>query len=136
MWLCPKCGRSFKNENQQHFCGKKPDTIDEYIAAQAEEVQSYLQQIRNTIRTALPDAKERISWSMPTYWKGNNILHFAAHKHHIGLYAGTEAVIHFEKELKEYKTSKGAIQLPYKKPLPLNLVAEIAVWCNETGNHP
>lgn len=136
MWKCEKCGRSFKNENQQHYCGKKPETIDEYISAQPEEVQVFLEQVRNTIRTALPEAQEKISWSMPTYWKKYNIIHFAAHKHHIGLYAGTEAVIHFAEELEEYKTSKGAIQLPYNKPLPLDLIAEIAVWCYETGNHP
>lgn len=136
MWVCPKCGRSFKNTNQQHYCGKKPETIDEYIMMQTEEAQHCLKQIRETVRTALPEAQERISWSMPTYWKKHNLIQFAAHKHHIGLYAGTEAVIHFAEELKEYKTSKGAIQLPYCKPLPLNLIAEIAAWCEETGNHP
>lgn len=136
MWKCPKCGRSFKNENQQHYCGKKPDTVTEYIAAQKEEIQPYLNQIRSTLREALPDAQERISWSMPTYWKDYNIIHFAANSRHIGIYAGTEAVIRFADKLKDYKTSKGTIQLPYKAPLPLELIAEIAVWCSETGNHP
>lgn len=41
MWKCPKCGRSFKNENQSHYCGKAPETIDEYILAQDEEIQSH-----------------------------------------------------------------------------------------------
>ena len=41
----------------------------------------------------------------------------------------------FEERLKEYKTSKGAIQFPYNKPLPAELIAEIAKWCNDTGNH-
>lgn len=136
MWICPKCGRSFKQADQQHYCGKKPESIDEYIAAQPEEIQIFLTQIRETIKTALPQAEERISWSMPTYWKKHNIIHFAAHKHHIGVYAGTEAVIQFAEELKEYKTSKGAIQFPYHKPLPLELIARIAVWCYETGNRP
>ena len=56
---------------------------------------------------------------MPTFWKGYNIIHFAANKKHIGLYAGEEAVIVFEERLKTYKTSKGTIQIPYKEPLPL-----------------
>ena len=136
MWTCPKCGRSFKKQNQDHYCGKAPETIDEYIAAQPEEAQRYLNQVRDAIRAALPEAQERISWSMPTYWKGHNIIHFAGFKKHIGLYPGPEAVAEFAERLKEYKTSKGTIQLPLNKPLPLELIAEIAAWCDATGNHP
>ncbi|GFI08266.1 hypothetical protein IMSAGC007_00714 [Lachnospiraceae bacterium] len=136
MWTCPKCGRSFKKQNQDHYCGKAPETIDEYIAAQPEEAQRYLNQVREAIRSALPEAQERISWSMPTYWKGHNIIHFAGFKKHIGLYPGPEAVAEFAERLKEYKTSKGTIQLPLNKPLPLELIAEIAAWCDATGNHP
>lgn len=69
MWTCPKCGRGFKNTNQSHYCGKAPETIDEYISEQAEYAQPYLREIRETIRKALPEAEERISWSMPTFWK-------------------------------------------------------------------
>lgn len=136
MWTCPMCGRTFQKQNQSHYCGKPPKTIDEYIAAQPEKVQEYLREMRNAIHAALPEAEEKISWSMPTFWKKYNIIQFAAHKNHIGLYAGTEAVVEFEERLKEYKTSKGSIWLPYDKPLPLELVAEIAKWCYDTGNHP
>lgn len=136
MWTCPKCGRSFKNENQQHYCGEKPKSIDEYIVGQDEEKQVYLNKVRDAIRQAIPEAEERISWSMPTFWKQHNIIHFAAQKKHIGIYAGTEAVIVFAEQLKPYKTSKGSIQIPYKDPLPLELIAQIAGWCYETGNHP
>ena len=136
MWTCPKCGRAFQKQNQGHYCGKPPKTIDEYIAAQPEEVQGYLKKIRDAIHAALPEAEEKISWSMPTYWKKYNIIQFAAHKNHIGLYAGTEAVVEFEERLEEYKTSKGSIRLPYHKPLPLELIGEIAKWCYGTGNHP
>lgn len=70
---------------------------------------------------------------MPTYWEKQNLIQFAAFKKHIGLYPGPEAVEAFGGRLKEYKTSKGAIQLPYDKPLPLELISEIARWC-EKGN--
>ena len=136
MWICPNCGRTFKNENQQHYCGEKPKTIDEYISRQSGEQQEYLRKVRDAIHQAIPEAQERISWSMPTYWKKHNIIHFAANKNHIGLYAGTEAVVEFEEELKPYKTSKGSIHIPYKEPLPLELIGRIAAWCYETGNHP
>ena len=69
MWVCPKCGRSFKNVDQSHYCGKPPATIEEYIAAQPEEAQDYLRQINAAIKASIPEAKEKISWSMPTYWK-------------------------------------------------------------------
>ncbi len=136
MWTCPKCGRTFKKQNQGHYCGKAPETIDEYIAAQPEEIRQYLKEVRNVLHAALPEAEERISWSMPTFWKKHNIIQFAGFKKHIGLYPGPEAVLEFAEQLKAYKTSKGTIQLPYNKPLPLELIGEIAAWCYETGNHP
>ena len=70
---------------------------------------------------------------MPTYWKKHNLIQFAAFKKHIGLYPGPEAVEAFADKLQDYKTSKGAIQIPYDKPLPLELIAQIAKWC-EQGN--
>lgn len=66
-----------------------------------------------------------------TYWKKRNLIHFAAFKKHIGLYPGPEAVEEFADKLKEYKTSKGTIQFPFNKPLPLELIGEIARWCGK-----
>lgn len=131
MWECPKCGRTFKRTNQDHYCGLAPATIEEYIERQPDEVQPYLWQINSALKVALPDAVEKISWSMPTYWKKRNLIQFAAFKKHIGLYPGPEAVEAFTDRTKGYKTSKGAIQLPYDKPLPLGLIAEIAKWCGK-----
>ena len=103
--------------------------FDEYIAAQDEAVQPRLNAIRDTIRSAIPDATEKISYKMPTYWKGRNIIHFAAFKKHIGLYPGGEAPVVFADRLKDYKISKGTIQIRHDRELPLDLIAEIAVWC-------
>lgn len=135
MWTCPKCGRSFKNQNQDHFCGKAAETIDAYILEQPEDIRKYLSQMRGILQAALPDAQERISWSMPTYWNQHNIVHFAGFKKHVGFYPGPQAIEMFGERLKEYKTSKGAIQFPYNKPLPAELITEIAKWCNDTENH-
>ncbi len=137
MWKCPKCGRSFRNENQQHYCGKAPETIDDYILAQDESIRDQLQRVRKVLRDKLPDAAEKISWSMPTYWMGHNIIHFAAQKKHIGLYPGPEAVDQFADQLDRagIKHSKGTIQIPYSDALPLSLIGEIAAWCRDTGNH-
>lgn len=72
MWECPKCGRKFKNTNQSHYCGTAPQSIEEYIAQQPEYTRLYLCQINEVIQNALPDAVQKISWSMPTYWKKRN----------------------------------------------------------------
>ncbi len=137
MWKCPKCGRSFRKENQSHYCGKAPTTVDEYILAQDEGIREQLRSVRKALRSKLPDAAEKIAWSMPTYWKDHNIIHFAAQKKHIGLYPGPEAVEFFGPQLDEagLKYSKGSIQIPYSDSLPLDLIAEIASWCVKTGNH-
>ncbi|MBD5445068.1 MAG: hypothetical protein HDR29_05895 [Lachnospiraceae bacterium] len=134
MWKCPKCGKEFKNTNQSHFCGEKPKTIEEYILRQDDEKQADLFLVRETLRQALPETEERISWSMPTYWKNHNILHFAASKKHIGIYPGPEAVAEFKEELKEYKVDKGTIRIPYGN-VDTNLIKKIAKWCWDTGNH-
>lgn len=136
MWLCPNCGRSFKNANQNHSCAEKPETIEAYIAAQPDSAQGLLSQIQGALRAALPDAQEKIAWGIPTFREKHNLIQFAAQKQHIGLYPGPEAVVYFAEELKPYKTSKGTIHLPYDQPLPLELIAKIAVWNLKTGNHP
>ena len=129
-WKCPKCGREFARENQDHYC-VKPRTIDEYIEAQEETVRPRLHEIRAVIRGAIPEAEETISWSMPTYRKGRNIIHFAAARKHVGLYPGEEAVARFAEELDGYEVSKGTIRLPYDRPLPEDLIRRIAGWCFE-----
>ncbi len=134
MWKCPGCKREFRKENQSHFCGEKPKTIDEYILGQDEIFQADLFHMRTVLSSALPEAEERISWSMPTFWNKHNILHFAASKKHIGFYPGPAAVEHFADQLSEYKTDKGTIRIPYGK-IDDKLVGEIAKWCWDTDNH-
>lgn len=102
-----------------------PKTIDEYINQFPPEIQGILQTVRRIIREAAPQATEKISWQMPTFYYLGNLIHFAGHTHHLGLYPGANGVEHFLEDLKEYKTSKGAIQLPYEKPLPQDLIQRI-----------
>ena len=128
MWTCPHCGRTFKRTNQDHYCGKAPTTIDEYILKQHTDVQPTLVCLRNAIHEAIPQAKETIAWSMPTWKKKGNLLHFAANKNHIGLYVGEEAVSFFQERLSGLDTHKGVIRLKYGQELPLALIADIARW--------
>lgn len=107
----------------------KIETVDQYIEEQDETIRAYLNEVRQIIRSAIPEAQEKISWSMPTYWKGQNLIHFAASKKHLGLYPGGEATTVFADKLTNYDVSKGTIRLPYSQPLPGDLIAEIAAWC-------
>ena len=134
MWTCSRCGRTFKKQNQAHYCGNPPETIAEYIALQPEETQPFLQQVYHVLRTALPEAQERISWGMPTFWDQRNLIHFAANKRHIGLYAGDAAVAAFASRLAPYKANKGTIQSPYQEPLPLELISQIAAFAAFHGS--
>lgn len=127
-WKCPKCGRTFKKQDQPHYCGK-PETVEEYIEAQEETVRPRLREIRDILRKALPEAEECISWSMPTYRKGRNIIHFAAAKKHIGIYPGGEATTVFAEELAGMDVSKGTIRLPHDQEIPASLIDKIARWC-------
>ncbi len=127
MWKCPKCGRNFKNKNQNHYCGKI-ESIDQYISEQEEKVQPILKKIRETISSSAPNAMEKMSWQMPTFWQGENLIHFAAFKNHISIFPGGDATAFFADKLTEYKTSKGTIQFKLDKPIPYDLISEITKW--------
>lgn len=103
----------------------KPRNIDEYIAVCTPERQPKLMELRQLILTAEPKLKEKISWSMPTFYTDYNVIHFAAQKNHIGIYPGAEAIEVFAERLRGYKTSKGSIQIPYDRPFDTELIADL-----------
>jgi uncharacterized protein YdhG (YjbR/CyaY superfamily) len=99
--------------------------IDKYINSFPEQIQQRLHQIRDTIRQAAPEATEKISYMMPTFFLNGNLVHFAGYKNHIGLYPSPSGIEAFQKELSVYKNAKGSVQFPHDQPLPLGLVGEI-----------
>ena len=108
---------------------KKPENIDQYIVGFTPDVQGKLQTIRKLVHDTLPEAAEAISYQMPSFkYKGKILVYFAAFKNHIGFYATPESNLAFKDELSEYKTTKGTIQLPYDKPLPLELLQKILYY--------
>lgn len=108
---------------------KQPTTIDEYIADFPRDVQPLLEKVRMAIRKAAPKATEKISYQMPTFVQEGNLIHFAGYNHHIGLYPGSQPIEAFKDELTKYETSKGTIQLPLDKPIPVGLISKITKFC-------
>ncbi len=100
-------------------------SIDEYIATFPEPVQERLREMRATIKVAAPDATEKISYQMPTFFLKGNLVHFAAFKNHIGFYPTPQGIEAFKDELSVYEGAKGSVQFPLGQPLPLELVSRI-----------
>lgn len=102
-----------------------PTTIDEYIAGFPEDVREILQRIRTTIKEAAPQAVEKISYQMPTFYLQGNLVHFAAFKEHIGFYPVPTGIEKFKKELSVYRQGKGSVQFPLDQPMPYDLISKI-----------
>jgi uncharacterized protein YdhG (YjbR/CyaY superfamily) len=103
-------------------------SVDEYIASQPEPIRGLLEQVRGTIRKAVPDAEEVISYQMPTYkLPGGPVLYFAGWKRHISLYPATATVVAaFQKEIAPYVVHKGTLRFPLAQPVPMKLIGRIA----------
>jgi uncharacterized protein YdhG (YjbR/CyaY superfamily) len=103
-------------------------TIDEYIAVFPEEVRQRLETVRATIKAAVPEATEKISYQMPTFYLEGNLVHFAGYKGHIGFYPTPSGITGFEAELAPYKVAKGSAQFPHDQPLPLDLITRMVEY--------
>jgi uncharacterized protein YdhG (YjbR/CyaY superfamily) len=102
--------------------------IDEYIAIQTPEVQVLLEQMRQTIKKAAPQAEEVISYNMPAFKDHGILVYFAAYKNHIGFYATPNGHSEFKEDLSAYKQGKGSVQFPLNQPLPLDLISKIVAF--------
>jgi uncharacterized protein YdhG (YjbR/CyaY superfamily) len=100
-------------------------SIDDYIKTFPKDIQKILESVRQAIKNIAPEAEETINYQIPTFKLNDNLVHFAAFKNHIGFYPGSKAIEIFQKELVKYKSSKGAIQFPIDKPMPLSLIQKI-----------
>ena len=102
--------------------------VDEYIAAQPEAAKIVLERVRDAIRTALPDAEEIISYTMPAYKVDDQVvLYFAGWKQHYSLYpAGKYLLETLKDQLAPYEVHKGTIRFALSEPVPVKLIERIA----------
>jgi uncharacterized protein YdhG (YjbR/CyaY superfamily) len=102
-----------------------PRNIDEYIAGFPPDVQKILERVRLTIRRAAPKAEEAIKYRIPAFTLKGNLVYFAAHKNHVGIYPVPKGTKEFQKEISDYKAGKGTIRFPLDRPIPLDLLGKI-----------
>ena len=102
-----------------------PATIDDYLAAFPPDVQAVLQQVRQTVRSAAPDAREVISYRMPAFKLGGVLVYFAAFKKHIGFYPPVRGDVELEAAATPYAGEKGNLRFPLDQPMPFDLIGRI-----------
>lgn len=101
-------------------------SIDEYIASFPQEIQEIMQELRKTIKAAVPEAGEKISYNMPTFTlNGKYLVYFAGWKDHISFYAAPRGNPDFKEDLSAYETGEGTLRFSYDKPMPYELITKI-----------
>lgn len=103
-------------------------SVDEYFESLSGDTLKKMQQVRQVIRESAPEAEEKISYAIPTFYLHGNLVHFAAFKNHIGFYPGSGGIQAFDKELTSYKRAAGSVQFPLSEPMPINLIKKIVKY--------
>lgn len=103
----------------------KYQNVDAYLATLPPASKTVMETLRSTIRSAAPEAEEKISYNMPSFEWNGGLVWYAAWKKHVSLYPWSDAMVEAIEALKPYTASKGTIQFPLNQPLPLDLVAQI-----------
>lgn len=100
-------------------------TVEEYLGHFPPATQKLLEEVRDTIKRAAPQAAETISYNMPAFMFHGMLVYYAAYGEHIGFYPTPSGIEAFKNELSSYKSAKGSVQFPLGKPMPLELIARM-----------
>ena len=102
------------------------ESVDQYVSSFPEEVRVVLERVRLTIRNAVPDLEEKISYQIPTMTLGGkSVVHFAGWKRHISVYPVPAADADFERELAGYVAGKGTLKFPLDNPIPYDIIEKV-----------
>jgi uncharacterized protein YdhG (YjbR/CyaY superfamily) len=107
---------------------RRPESIDEYIAAFPPATQVLLEQVRRAVRKAAPKAVECISYGIPAFRLEGNRVHFAGYARHIGFYPMSRTIAEFKDDLSGYRRAKGSVQFPLDEPMPLRLIGRMVTF--------
>jgi uncharacterized protein YdhG (YjbR/CyaY superfamily) len=101
-------------------------TIDEYIEIFEPKTQKTLNEIRNFIKKEVPEATEKISYGMPTFYLNGNLIHFAAFTDHYSFFPSPSKIdVLFKKEFAPYHSGKGTLRFPVDKPIPWDIIKKV-----------
>jgi uncharacterized protein YdhG (YjbR/CyaY superfamily) len=100
-------------------------TIDEYIETFEPKIQKTLNEIRNFIKNEVPQASEKISYGMPTFFLDGNLIHFAAFKNHYSFFPSPSGINEFEKEIAPYRSGKGTLRFSMEQPIPYEIIRKV-----------
>lgn len=107
---------------------EKFSSVEAYFQSLSGEPLEKLSELRDFLKSIIPGAEEVISYGMPALKKKKVVVYYYAFKNHIGFFPTSAPIAHFADKLKDLKTSKGTVQLPYDKPFPKELLREMVVW--------
>jgi uncharacterized protein YdhG (YjbR/CyaY superfamily) len=107
---------------------KKYKTMHEYLDDFPPNIRKILKQLSSAIKSAAPQTEETMAYGVPTYKLNGNLVHFGAFKSHIGFFPTPSAIVAFKKELSKYNLSKGTVQFPLDKPLPIGIIKRIVKY--------
>jgi len=106
--------------------GRAPKTVQDYVAGIPGPSRGTFKTLRAAIRSAVPrDATETISYRIPAFRHNGILVWFAAFSGHCSLFPTAAVIAAFEDELKDYTVSKGTIQFPNGKALPVALIRKL-----------
>lgn len=104
----------------------KATTVDEYLSRQPKEVRAAFERIRRTVKTVAPDATERISYGMPTFFVEKALLGYAAHAEHCSIFPWSGLTLKgFREELKDFSTAAGTVRFTPDHQIPAALLKRI-----------
>lgn len=107
---------------------KQDERIDAYIKKFPDDIQEILNNVRQAISSSHSELEETMKYGIPTFVFHGNLVHFAAYKKHLGFYPDPSGINAFRDKLAGFTISKGAVQFPYSKPIPYDLIVEIVAY--------
>lgn len=105
-----------------------PTTVDEYLSTLPADRRAAMEELRQAIKAAAPEATEVISYKMPAFksHQGQFLVSYDAFKRHYSLFPASGAVIEaLGEEVAPYLAGKGTIRFPATEPIPVATVTKI-----------
>ena len=103
----------------------EPKDVDAYIAAAPKAAQPMLSQLRQVIKTAAPQAKEKISYGMPHFEHHGRLAYFAGYEGHVGLYGVAHVASEHDDDVTQYLENQSTLRFPVGQRLPVALIRKL-----------